>query len=342
LGDLLGADLRNRDLSEVSEELILARFDTETKWPIGLPGEFDSDRLMEEGKNPGLRVRELHDMGIDGADVSIGIVDFSLRTDHIEYAGKLKHYENVYTLPQKGTLGMASLHGSAVASIAVGDNVGVAPGSDLYFIAADNMQSYLTSKYGFLTSVYFAEAIERLLDVNEQLPKASKIRVISISWDPYSSPSKEFDQAAARAKESGVYIVHAGNARLAGLGRLPYGDPDNFDSYTLGSFERFNPEYFSERIFFPMDMRTVAGVNGKESYWYMPEGGFSWVVPYVAGLYALCAQVYPDIEPELFWATLEKTAVHRTADLDGDGNAEYEMRIANPTALVEAFRNMRR
>jgi hypothetical protein len=338
LRDLRGADLHNRDLSELSEELLLTElFDTETKWPIELLGNFDPYRLIADGKNPGLRLRELHEMGIDGTGVSIGIVDFSLRTDHVEYAEKLKHYEDVYVLYQKGSLGMASLHGSAVASIAVGKSVGVAPESNLYFISADNTTSYLRAKYGNYTSVYFAEAIDRLLDINEKLPETEKIRVISISW-AMDSESKELEKALARAKDCKVYIVHAGIARLAGLSRLPYSNPDNIDSYTVGLFERNNPEYFSGRIFFPMDMRTVAGTNDAKSYVYTRSGGFSWVVPYVAGLYALCAQVYPNIDPEIFWDTLEKTAVLKTVDLDGDGNAEYGMTIANPFELVTAFK----
>jgi subtilisin family serine protease len=335
LSDLRGTDLRGRDLSKFSEALLLTEFfDTETKWPTEFFGDFDPYNVLEYGKYPGLRLRELHDMGVDGTGVSIGVVDFPLRTDHTEYADRLKHYEDVYVLYQKGSLGMATFHGSAVASIALGKDVGVAPGSNLYFIAADNTRSYLTAKHGFLTSVYFAEAIERLLDINDALQETEKIRVISISWAMDSASSKELEQALVRAEESGVYVVHAGIARLAGLGRFPSRDPDNFDSYTMGIFERSNPEFFSGRIFFPMDARTVAGTNSAESYVYTRNGGFSWVVPYVAGLYALCAQVYPNINQELFWDALEKTSIHKALDIDGNGSAEYTIAIANPFELI--------
>lgn len=48
------------------------------------------------------------------------------------------------------------MHGSAVVSIAVGKNVGVAPEADLYYIAADFYRNDL---------YWVAEAIDRIMEI---------------------------------------------------------------------------------------------------------------------------------------------------------------------------------
>lgn len=70
----------------------------------------------------------------------------------------------------------ATLHGCALASIAVGRTCGVAPDASLYYEA-----SWLLDDQGRLTYSYYAQAIRRILFINAQLPEAEKIRVISIS-----------------------------------------------------------------------------------------------------------------------------------------------------------------
>jgi hypothetical protein len=49
-----------------------------------------------------------------------------------------------------------------------------------------------------------------------------------------------------------------------------------------------------------MQARTTATPTGKEDYVFDVPGGMSWTVPYLAGMYALAAQVRPDITPEVF------------------------------------------
>ena len=60
---------------------------------------------MALGKNPGLGVRALHEMGYTGAGVRIAIINQGLNPDYMEYADNLMGYEYVHSL--KG----ASMHG---------------------------------------------------------------------------------------------------------------------------------------------------------------------------------------------------------------------------------------
>jgi hypothetical protein len=56
-----------------------------------------------------------------------------------------------------------------------------------------------------------------------------------------------------------------------------------------------------------MDSRTTASPTGVNDYVFYREGGWSWSIPYIAGVYALAAQVKPDITPDVFWSTALQT-----------------------------------
>lgn len=50
-----------------------------------------------------------------------------------------------------------------------------------------------------------------------------------------------------------------------------------------------------------MDSRCTASPTGINDYVYYREGGMSWTVPYLAGLYTLACQVNPDIILDVFF-----------------------------------------
>jgi hypothetical protein len=61
---------------------------------------------------------------------------------------------------------------------------------------------------------------------------------------------------------------------------------------------------------------------------YWGEGGFSWAIPYVAGLAAMAWQIFPDISLDEILDMLEKTA---RKTLDGD-------RVISPVDFIDAVR----
>jgi hypothetical protein len=85
-----------------------------------------------------------------------------------------------------------------------------------------------------------------------------------------------------------------------------------------------------------MDSRTTASPTGTADYVFYRQGGWSWSIPYIAGMYALAVQVKPDITPEEFWDTALKTG--KTIQLQHDGK-EYEFGvILDPQALIAALK----
>ena len=339
-GDLRGADLRDMDLTE--EDLFAADFDTKTQWPAALPGDFDPERLLELGKDPGLGLRALHERGITGKGVGIAIIDQTLLTEHREYRDRLRLYQEY----RSAAGDPASAHGPAVASIALGKTVGVAPEALLYFLADD-----LGTGEGAAFSrdlSWYAEDVDRLTALNETLPEGERIRVISMSvgWMPGDPGAEALEAAIARARAAGIAVVCV-NSRdpllepWMGMGRRPYGDPNRLEDCLPGAFweeSLYSGEYRGtdgSLLLVPMDGRTAASPAGEAEYAYFAGGGMSWAVPYVAGLYALACQVKPEVTFEEFLAAARSTA--RPVSVWRDG-VEYPYgKAVDPAALLEAL-----
>lgn len=333
--DVSGMDVSKFNLSNYVKKAPYLRFDSKTKWPSNLPASFNPDKIMEIGKNPGLGLRALHTQGIDGTGVSIAIIDSVLFTEHREYKDNLVHYEELNVWSKQ-----VQMHGNAVSSIAVGKNIGVAPGSKLYYIATDFNTSPTSALCDFK---YIAKSINRLLDLNKQLPESKKIRVISISRG-FHKTDKNADQlmkAIERAKAQNVFVITTTinnyyNYSIGGLGKTNVmGDPDRLDTYTIGSWEKAG--LCTDTLMVPMDGRTIAGFTGKKDYIWNYEGGLSWTCPYVAGLYALAAQVKPDITPDEFLKAAYNSADSK--EIKEDGKIYKLNYIVNPTKLIQSLQD---
>ncbi len=336
--DVRGADLRKLDLSGRMDDLRHADFDSRTRWPERLPPEFSPESILERNRNPGLGVRALHARGITGRGIGIGIIDQALLTGHREYRERLCLYEEIHVMDRE-----AQMHGAAVASIAVGASAGVAPGADLYFVAETHGQRGLRGfEWDF---AWLAAAIDRMVAINTQLPPERRIRVVAISvgWSPERKGGTAADAALARARAAGIFVISTTLERsyglaFHGLGRDPLADPDDFGAHRPGLWwardynagqRRFPP---GRRLLVPMDSRAVASPTGVDDYVFYPEGGWSWSVPWLAGLYALACEVRPDLTPEQFWS--EALATGRTITYPYRGEDVTLGTMADPVALI--------
>jgi hypothetical protein len=337
--DLRGRDLSTLDLSGRSNDLNYSVFDSKTVWPKALPADFSPSDILEIGKNPGLGIRLLHDRGITGRGIGVAVIDQPLLVDHVEYAERLKSYEEIHW-PVKD--GAASMHGPAVASFAVGKTVGVASEADLYFIA--ELHGTYSGSILNLDFTWLAQAIDRVLEINAQLSAESRIRVISISvgWGPNQKGYDEVTAAVARAAQAEIFVVSSSLSQthgynLLGLGRASMADPDRPESYGPGSFWADSyyaqPDQLGDRLLAPMDSRTAASRTGIDDYSWGGIGGLSWAIPYLAGVYALACQVKPDITPDVFWSAALKTGA--TIPVTHSGNVYQFGKVLDPVKLMD-------
>ena len=122
-----------------------------------------------------------------------------------------------------------------------------------------------------------------------------------------------------------------------GANRDPQADPDNPESYEAGAFwKKFSNTDIDKYLLIPMDHRTVADCQSKDSYRYEGnDGGMSWSTPWLAGMYVLAKQVKPSVTPQEFWDIALKTSDECTNNDTG----VYVGRLINPQKLIESLKN---
>jgi hypothetical protein len=358
--DVRSCDLTGFDLTHMNNWLDFISFDSKTKWPEKMPAGFFPEEVMEIGKDPGLGIRSLHRQGIDGRGVSIGMIDYPLLTEHVEYRKNLRWYQEMNWPDKENT---ASMHGPAMASIAVGKNVGIAPGANIYYIACGNIKPHPSLRgVSLIDFANEAKAIDRILEINQKLPQKKKIRAISISaaWSPDMSGYLEINQAVKRAVDQGIFVISCNifetyydKFYYQVLERDPLADPDDFSSYSVipwdksirlvkkprSLFDKYYEEQFDrlakvEILLVPINSRTNASPTGKKDYAYF-RGGWSEVEPFLAGLYALACQIKPDLTPVLFWQRSLETGIDREVV---KGDKKYPGKIINPVKLIRSLR----
>lgn len=352
-------DLRSRDISQLDltnnlDELLHSFFDTDTIWTKALPKDFSAEQIMDLNKNPNLNIESLHNQGITGKGISVGIIDYGLLINHIEYKENIKVYEEIH---YKGP--DAHFHGPSVTSILAGKNLGVAPEAEVYFIGCENFDYQGDIP---INQSYVAQSINRLLEINEGLPKDKKLKLISISgaWQPKTKGYEEMNVAIKKANKQGIFVISANlfeyNSKFhfRGLTREALDDPNKYESYGvykwdqwmslvdhIDSFDKYYEEQYKkiknkQILLIPIDARTTASANGDEDYVYFSRGGWSWAVPFLSGLYALCCQANPDTTPEKFWKSAYETGIMREFDDNGVSNFG---KIINPEKLIEDIKS---
>ena len=300
-------DFRSKDLSRLSREFMaLQAYDARTLWPAGgrLPEGFEPETWMEVGKDPGLRVSELHGRGLTGKNVSVAVFDKYINPDHAEFSGRIVFHRIESPLAEDFQYRL-HFHGIACASVLCGETLGVAPGATLhYFAVPDDARN----------SYNYCLALEELLKVNAGLPEGRKIRAVSIS-DGIGREDEEiytrWTELRRRAEQQGVAVIlseaQTTFANLTWGGCPPFLDRNDPENYDYAAWPRSSDEKHRDKIILPADYRTLAMNWDNEAYAYWGDGGFSWAIPYFTGLAALAWELGPDLTIEEIYALIKET-----------------------------------
>lgn len=319
--EIMNANISKMDLSVLGDKIKYISFDNNSILPSAdkLPVDFEPEKLLEDGKNPGLGVRDLHAKGITGKGITVAIIDNGLNVDHQEYKDNLIHYEIIGKA-------FTNYHGPVVSSLLCGKNVGVAPDAKLAYFATGIVPTTENEKFDITNDI---AALKKILKMNKRLPKDKRISAVSISrgWYSDNEHSEEFKDIVSKLIDSGVFVVPV-NARdyygkVAKFGvanRKINSNPDNAESY----YTRFDDNFI-----IPAGGRTSAANGNPDYYIYWGDGGWSWATPYIVGIYALAKQVYSDIKPIEFWQIARETAYV----------SEKGTMLIQPTKIIEYLQN---
>ncbi len=337
--DLRAVDLTGLDLAGKQSDLLQADFDFKTQWPSSLPAEFNPRKIIQNGANPGLGIRQLQARGITGKGVGIALIDQALLVEHREYKDRLKLYEEHVRVESS-----ASVSGCFMASLAAGKSAGVAPGASLYYWAG----TYTMGSDGFAADAdvdWLAATIDRVIEVNQWPVVEPKIRVIAIAvgCNPKSRAWPNYQKSIQRAQQAGIWVIANGadeatGFAFQGLERDPMAAPDDEKAYRVSQIKldegpaSVNKNQTLPCLFAPASSRTVAHCTGTNDYVYTVKGSRVAAVPYLAGLYALACEVKPQLKPGEFMAAVLKTGRTITHS-QAIGKSEPGIMI-NPSELI--------
>ena len=261
-----------------------------------------ASEILENGKNPGLGIRNLHKQGITGKNVNVAIIDQNMLIDHPEFEGRIiDYYDSGCNEPENE----GSYHGASVTGILAGKTIGVAPEVNVYYTAAPGWER---------DAKYFADSLNWIIKQNKSLPKSKKIRVVSVSAAPTSEGGwfkngELWEEAVIAAQKDGIMVIDCRSEKIGtGFVFSSYccnlDDKDNVSKYKPGypddKKNYFTDEHWKDILFAPASFRTLAQefIIGEYNYRYESVGGQSWSIPYVSGVLALGWQVNPELDSE--------------------------------------------
>lgn len=267
-----------------------------------------------------LGVNEVHAEGIDGAGVTIGIIDTGVAFEHETLAGGYRgrdgNHDYDWWSPLRAyreqPVDLAG-HGTGVAGLAVGDVIGVATGAD--WIAGIACSESGCPLSGVVHAMQFMLAPTTL---DEQDPRPDlRPEIVNSSW-VRSADDEPMKRASEALTASGILQVYAaGNAGPDCGTASPAGEGDAFVSVgattqegALADFSARGPATdgrIAPDVVAPGDRVVTATMDGT----YQEISGTSFAAPLVAGVAALMLQANPALvgQPDDVTRLLRETSM---------------------------------
>lgn len=270
-----------------------------------LPTGYDPHELLEWGKYPGLNLDILHKYGFTGKGATIAYVDQPM-DDHVNFQHIDLHNTN------NSESKYATMHGNTVLSLLAGKDIGTAPEVEIYFYGHSAWKMDQTTH---------AECLYQIIEQNKNLPKKDRITMVGFSdgIDPSEKNADAFREATAACEEAGIMVWFCQEYGSAAF--LPLSDRNNPENMTTSSW---SSSINVPLVFVPGSGRTAAGPASATEYIYWSDGGLSWTMPYMLGLYAIVYEIDPTLTQDDI-----RTLVVETAYTNSAG-----MRIVNPVEFV--------
>lgn len=334
--DLQCADLRDVDFAKVmTNELDWEiTYDTRTLWPDNVKDGFDPKELLETSKQPSFHLQQLHEQGITGRQVGIGVIGQPILLQHDELRDCVKMYKSnskSYTATDVSTWGVSYM---------AGKQVGVAPDANIYYIA-DVPDTLMQNDQMVYDISRYADDIYELLDVNATLSENEKIRILLLPIYDFNNQSQGVEEVQAAIQEAilqGMIILNDDenqNIHYEALKRntsLDVNDLTAYDPNHISSIDSING-YHEHTLFVPMGCKTLASPIGEHDYVYFASYGGDMMNYYLAGVFALALQVNPDLTKREIETLLYHTGINMNIE-DHD-----PIPMLDPLSLIQYLQN---
>ncbi len=294
------------DLSDTPALAYSLTFSDRTQFPSEdqLPTGYDPRALLEWGKDPGLNIDVLHENGFTGNGAVIAYIDQPIG-NYEQTSGINLHYVNNSGIDTE-------MHGPAVLSLLAGEDIGTAPDAEVYYYAHASWKADQTTH---------AECLYQVIEQNKSLPDGEKITMVGFSdnIDETEANAQAFRDAVAACEDAGIMVWFCGEYASASF--LPFSDKNN--AQNLVPAQWYGGNYTPELVYVPAGGRTTATTTSGASYIYWSNGGLSWTMPYMLGLYAIATEIDPTLTQDEL-----RTLVVQTA-YDNNG-----MKVIDPIGFI--------
>lgn len=293
------SDLSNSTFGNISEEVI-RRVPISTKTILPTNNPFDLSIFTKDRS-----VTNLNKEGIDGRGVNIVVIDQPINPIHNEISGRV----NDYSLSN----GKSAFHGLVVSSMLVGNNLGLIPNNSIGYYGVNS-----SSKFGV------EESMEALKDIYNRNLNGENIKVVSISGYIHTL-SEEYSLIKGMLESQGCYIIDANTFGSVCTCINKY-NSDGVVKYKYSSWQKENIDEFKSKVAVSFDGISPL-FETENDYLYGGEVSYSWVIPKLSGIFAMCLQVNPNLTLEEF-----KKLVVDTKRVNEDG-----ISMINPEGMIEVL-----
>ena len=306
LWGLCGQDVSGIDMSNLSlENFRRLTFDSETKFSQEQQEKFHPEELLVRGREFTAGMTRLHETGIDGTGVNIGIIDSPFNSAIPEFDGTdgKPRVKEVF-----GELSDDTFHGKTTASLAAGRKCGVAPNAALYLYSTNFSKERLD------------EILQHIIDSGVVLDILSMSAPIQFS----DKTQGLLDVLERRGLEHGKEFVFLYSERFRedfALGRASNNGEITLDEWFKAKCAQLDKDV-SGNIILPCSGRTSVQLEGKGYKYNGSICGASFAIPQAAGLFAIARQIDPPLQYDEFVEIARSTARRNNMRVDPEGIIE--------------------
>lgn len=292
------SDLSNSIFEKINEETLnKISISSYTKLPKNHPFNLDIYSLIDKD------IQRLHNHGITGQNVNIAIIDHGFPIVHNEVKNCLKDYKDLSN--------QTNFHGLVVTSCLAGKNFGVAPDAKIHFYGHSQAE-----EQGPI------DIISALKDIYNKNLNGANIKIVNLS-NSLLAFNNESENIKVKLKEQGCYIIDSTIFRkYFTCINLKYinGTPN----YYFSKWQEKDINTYKSKIAIPFT-GIMPLYNTTDDYQISGNTAYSWTIPRLSGIFALCLQVKPSITLEEFIQVADETKTI----------TEDKIMIINPKEMIE-------
>lgn len=231
-------------------------------------------------------IKKLHNIGLSGKGINIAVIDQHMLSMHNEIKDSLVGVNNNSINEKKG------MHGTVVTGLLTGKTTGIAPNAKLYYFQIDSnpVNNYIDG---------VTKSLEDIYRMNEQ---GENIRIVNVSGPIVNDINGLFHprvlELINKLKSQGCYVIDSNVFNKSGFTCIDK-DYQNNEYFYSDWQEKYKEEY-KKRIAIPTGGKLFPSPFSENDYWYKANSTYSWAIPKLCGLFALCLEVNPKLTYEEF------------------------------------------